>query len=93
MATLFPSCAETARRLSESQDHPLPFGTRVGVTLHLAACRFCRRYQRQLRFLRRAFQQLREEPTAALEDHRLSPQTRRKIVEQLNRETGLSSDH
>ena len=43
------SCKETARLLSESLEHPLPFRRRLGLKMHLLMCRFCRRYARQVR--------------------------------------------
>jgi hypothetical protein len=84
MSSLFPSCAETARRLSEAQDHPLSLGARCGVTIHLFLCRFCRRYRRQLMFLRSAYQSLNTELDET-SDVRLSPEARQRIVELLSR--------
>lgn len=55
MSRLSQSCAEATRLLSESQDTPLPVIARVGLRLHLALCRQCRRYQRQLTFMRSVF--------------------------------------
>ena len=49
------SLDEATRLLSESQDAPLPLMARVGLRLHLALCRQCRRYQRQLTFMRSVF--------------------------------------
>jgi hypothetical protein len=85
MALFFPSCAETARRLSEAQDRPLSVGARFGVTIHLALCRFCRRYSRQLRFLRQTFVRFRRE-LGETSDARLSSQARQRIIEQLKRQ-------
>ena len=51
---LFPSCKDAARRASELQDAPLSGPARLGLWLHLAACAHCRRYSRQIRFLRSA---------------------------------------
>jgi hypothetical protein len=33
-------------------DRSIPRGKRIAIRFHLLMCRFCRRYQRQLRFLR-----------------------------------------
>ena len=52
MSLLSQSCAEATRLLSESQDAPLPFAARIGLRLHLAICRHCRRYKRQLQVMR-----------------------------------------
>lgn len=51
MARLFPSCIDSARRLSEQQDGRLSGTVRLGLWLHLAICAHCRRYARQLRLL------------------------------------------
>ena len=46
------SCKGVTRLLSESMDHSLPLGKRVGVRLHLLICKFCARYKRQLLLIR-----------------------------------------
>jgi len=46
------SCAEAARLISDSQEHPLPWLARAGLNLHLAICRHCRRYRRQVQLMR-----------------------------------------
>ena len=51
MGALFPSCAETTRRISEAADGPITPTARFALWLHLCACRFCRRYLKQTRFL------------------------------------------
>ena len=52
MTKLFPSCQDAARRISEQHDVPLSGPARFGLWLHLAVCRHCRRYSRQISFLR-----------------------------------------
>ena len=52
------SCRDVTRLISESMDRSLPFGKRVGVRLHLLVCRFCARYERQLRLIREAARHL-----------------------------------
>lgn len=51
---LMPSCQHVAQLQSESLDHPLTLSQRLGMQLHLLACKWCRRYERQLHFLREA---------------------------------------
>jgi hypothetical protein len=48
------SCKEAARLLSEAQDRPMSAGERWGLRLHLAFCRGCRAYRRQIDFIRQA---------------------------------------
>ena len=85
MAMLFPSCAETARRLSLAQEQPLGAGERVGVWIHLCYCRFCRRYRRQLAFLRRAARAFREN-LAKVSQEQLPADARQRILERLLQE-------
>jgi hypothetical protein len=42
------SCKDVTQLISESMDHSLPLGKRIGVRLHLFMCKFCARYKRQL---------------------------------------------
>lgn len=55
--TLLPSCRDASRLQSDALDRQLTGWQRFGLTLHLAVCQWCRRYGRQLRFLRRAAQE------------------------------------
>lgn len=56
MSLFSQSCAEAARLLSDSQDAQLDLAARVGLRLHLAICRSCQRYKRQLELMRKALQ-------------------------------------
>ena len=51
---LSPDCREASRLQSEALDHPLPPAQRFGLRVHLLLCRWCRRYGKQIRFLRQA---------------------------------------
>lgn len=77
------TCKEVSRLISEGLDQPLPFRTRLAVRLHLALCRLCSRYQRQLRFLQAA---LRESPARCGEhsQHALSGEARQRIKGRLD---------
>ncbi len=52
------SCKDVTRLISESMDHSLPLGKRVGVRLHLLICKFCARYERQLLLIRETVRRL-----------------------------------
>ena len=54
LRTLSPNCREASRLQSEVLDHSLSRGQRLGLRLHLLLCKWCRRYGKQLRFLRQA---------------------------------------
>lgn len=49
-----PSCAESTRLMSEAQERPLTRGERLALRWHLLLCAGCRRFERQLDWLRRA---------------------------------------
>ena len=48
------NCREASRAQSEAMDRPLPFTKAAGLRFHLLICRWCRRYGRQIHFLREA---------------------------------------
>ena len=47
-------CREVSKLVSESMERELPLRQRLQVWMHLAMCRLCAGFARQLRFLRRA---------------------------------------
>ena len=54
MAALSPSCRQASRLQSEALDHKLPILQRIGLRIHLCLCKWCRRYGKQIGFLRDA---------------------------------------
>jgi hypothetical protein len=52
------SCKDVTKLLSESMDHSLPLGKRIGVRLHLIICKWCARYERQLLLIRETARRL-----------------------------------
>jgi hypothetical protein len=53
IGALMPNCREAIRLQSDALERALPFSQRVGLRIHLWLCVWCRRYGRQIRFLRR----------------------------------------
>ena len=53
MTRVMPSCQDTAALVSQGLDRRLPLAKRLGARLHLSMCSVCRRYEKQLRLLRR----------------------------------------
>jgi hypothetical protein len=49
------TCKEVAALLVAREDHDLPAVERVALRLHLAACRACPRFERQILTMRNAF--------------------------------------
>ncbi len=68
------SCEEVTRLVSEGLDRRLSWTERWGVRLHQVYCLGCRRFARQIVFLRRAARQLRSD-----DDVRLSAGARARI--------------
>lgn len=48
------TCKDASGLVSEAQDRPLGVRERWSLRLHLWMCANCRRYERQIRFLRKA---------------------------------------
>jgi predicted anti-sigma-YlaC factor YlaD len=69
LSALSPNCREASRLQSEALDRPLSPIRKVGFNLHLLLCKWCRRYGKQIRFLRCAA----HDP--AHEEQLLPPQT------------------
>ena len=62
LARLTPRCHDMTRLISQSQDTPLPLGTRIKMRLHYWICTWCRRYRDQIHFVRKALHICPEEP-------------------------------
>jgi hypothetical protein len=52
LGDLSPNCKAASRLQSEALDHPLPLRQRMGLRVHLVLCKWCRRYGKQIGFLR-----------------------------------------
>jgi len=79
---LSPSCREASRLQSLALDRPLPLAQRAGLRIHLFLCRWCRRYGKQIRFLRSVAQHhAREAPQPA--PQRLSGAARERLRRRL----------
>jgi hypothetical protein len=53
------SCKDVSRLLSQAEERPLAPWDRVRVKWHLAVCRMCRAFERQLGFVREAMRRYR----------------------------------
>lgn len=83
MADLSPNCRRAAHLQSEALDHTLTLRQRVGLKIHLLLCKWCRRYGRQIRFLRKAAQDHAPELTEA-SPQQLSTEARERIKRELS---------
>lgn len=82
---LLPSCRDVTRLQSRALDETLPLRVRIGLKCHLSFCVWCRRYGRQLRFIRDVLQRG-EERLAEGHIYELPPATRAQIKEFLRKE-------
>src|SRR5882724_11396189 len=82
LCTLLPSCREASRLQSEALDRELSFPRRLGLALHLMVCKWCRRYGRQIRFLRDAAHEHPENLSEAAPQE-LSPEARERIRQRI----------
>ncbi|MDA8363635.1 MAG: zf-HC2 domain-containing protein [Gammaproteobacteria bacterium] len=51
------NCAEASRLLSQAMERPLDRKERAMLRLHLLICRMCRKFDKQLAFMRKAMKQ------------------------------------
>jgi len=75
--SLFLNCRESVRLQSGALDRPLPPLQRLGLRIHLFLCVWCRRYGKQIRFLRSIVRY--EEHHSRLSAEGLSPEARERI--------------
>ena len=62
LARVTPRCHDMTRLISQSQDGSLPLVTRIKMRMHYWICIWCRRYDGQIRFVRKALHICPEEP-------------------------------
>ncbi len=72
-------CEESTELMSIERERDLSWIERWAVRMHSVACRQCRRFQRQLRFLEKAGRQRAEAPC----DSPLPPHVRDQILVQI----------
>ena len=74
-------CREVSRLVSESMERKLPFRQRMQVWMHLAMCRLCAGFSRQIRLLRTVARRHAESVAGGTSRHDtpLSPEARERI--------------
>jgi hypothetical protein len=82
LAELSPSCKKAARLQSEALDHKLTFRQQLGLRIHLALCKWCSRYGKQIAFIRAAAH-ARPDETVQSVPHKLSDEARERISKQI----------
>jgi len=51
-----PSCERVSQLVSQGHDRALSWRERVAISFHVAMCRYCTRFMKQLRFMRTAIE-------------------------------------
>ncbi len=82
---LAPNCREASRLQSEGLDHSLSLAQRLSLRLHLLLCKWCRRYGKEIRLLRRVVQERPDQVSEATPGN-LSPEARERLKRSLGRE-------
>ena len=87
LAELSPGCKTAASLQSEALDRKLPLRQRFGLRVHLLLCKWCRRYGKQIAFLRNAAHEHPDEMAEPI-PQKLSAEARDRIKQKLltNRE-------
>ena len=77
------NCKKVSHLVSESMDHDISPARRIGIRFHLMMCRYCWRYQRQLKTIRqmvRTSVKEKDMPTHTLSD--LKKRALQEIIKQ-----------
>jgi hypothetical protein len=82
LADLLPSCKTATLLQSKALDRKLPLRQRFGLRVHLLLCKWCRRYGKQITFLRKAAQQHSDEMSNP-DPQKLSDEARERIKQRL----------
>jgi len=84
------SCKKISSLISQSMDSELSFYKRMGIRFHLMMCVLCRRYHKQLLFIRSILRQ--NDETEDLSCHSMPTETRKRIEDKLKDEIKDSQD-
>lgn len=83
-----PSCVEMSRLASQQLERPLPLKLRLKMRVHFLICVWCKRYFKQLNFLRQASPCL-DEHLAAFPQRGLTDAAKGRIVERIRAALGM----
>ena len=92
LKSLSPNCREASRLQSDALDRPLTFSQKLGLRIHLLLCKWCRRYGRQINFLRAASRH-EAHGDHCLPPQELSPEARGRIKQKLATESDAQNDN
>jgi len=79
MKILKMSCEDVYPLISESQDHTLPFSSRMRLKIHITICGLCQIYKKQLAVICRVAKVIGKEDVKILAESNMKPETKEKI--------------
>ena len=82
------SCKDASRLTSDSQERKLGLRERLNLRMHLWMCVNCRRFERQIQFMRKALHLLSRRAESDMDDIELSAEARERIRKALNERDG-----
>jgi hypothetical protein len=77
-----PTCPEVIRILSLGMDKELPLLTRIKLRIHYLMCSFCKRYAKQLKYMRTVAREF-PEKIGEISDAKLPTETKERLKEAL----------
>src|SRR5262249_48735984 len=92
LLALSPNCKEASRLQSEALHQPLPLPKRIGLRIHLLLCNWCRRYGKNVRFLKGVVDDSPAEEHCN-HSHNLTPEARERMKQKLNNHSKDESSH
>ena len=84
LLALSPNCKEASRLQSAALHEPLPFSRRLGLRLHLRLCNWCRRYGKNIRFLRDVTEHSAEHDCTSVLTQDARERMKRKLLDKSN---------
>ena len=82
LLALSPNCKEASRLQSEALHRRLPLAQRIGLRIHLSICNWCRRYGKNIHFLKGVVDDSPPEEHCN-HSHRLTPDARERVKQKL----------
>ena len=77
-------CSEVTKLISRSMDQDLPLRQKIGVRIHLAMCKYCSMYKKQLELIRKFIKDAIEAEIVPAPPLTLSPQARERMKQRLS---------
>lgn len=82
ISALTPKCTEVTRILSQGMDRHLSLKTRLQLRIHYLMCSFCKRYGKQLQYMRLVAREF-PEKASEVSSAKLSDETKAGLKEKL----------